>query len=78
MGFLILPIDEVDPAVHARIYEHARINQKGSVFHDAQKGQDALAAEAAIQEELSPEQKRIFRDDFVRDARPPACRPGNG
>ncbi len=38
MGFLILPIDELDPSVHARIYEHAQIMMCGRLVVAGARG----------------------------------------
>eukprot|EP01052_Picozoa_sp_SAG31_P016570 SAG31_NODE_1102_length_9897_cov_16.273015_10_plen_141_part_00 len=79
MGYLVLPIDELDPQVHARIYEHARINQKGGVFTEAQRGADADAPGSSAAQELTSAQKRSFRDDFDTVAQVrhvPTSKPG--
>ena len=66
MGYLVLNIDELEPELHARIYEYARINQKGSVFTPGQISETTAAQEALESEpELTPEQRLQFRNDFA-------------
>ena len=63
-GHLILHISEVPDEVHARIYEHARIHQKGSVFTTGQRPDEARVAEELLPE-LTQEQRTIYRQDFA-------------
>jgi hypothetical protein len=69
-GHLILHISEVPAEIHARIYEHARINQKGSVFTPGQLTAEGRMAEAALPD-LTPEQRAMFRQDFASVAQSP-------
>ena len=69
-GHLVLHISEVPDEVHARIYEHGRINQKGSVFTPGQRTKEARAADA-LMPELTHEQRATFRQDFAAVSQSP-------
>ena len=59
-GYLVLPIDEVSPGVHRRIYDHALVNQNGSVFNSNQRAEE----EPPPTKILTREQERQFASDY--------------
>lgn len=69
-GHLVLHITEVPDEVHARIYEHAYINQKGSVFTTGQRAAEARAADALLPE-LTQDQRAMLRQDFAAVSQSP-------
>lgn len=60
-GYLILHISEVPAEVHRRIYDHAFVNQGGSVFN---KGQHSSLEEMGDRAQLSPEEREQYASDF--------------
>ena len=69
-GHLVLHISELPDELHARIYEHGRINQKGSVFTPGQRTKVAPATDA-LMPELTHEQREMFRQDFAAVSQSP-------
>ena len=69
-GYVVLSIDEVDPDAHARIYEHARVNQGGSVFNGGQNQKEYNRSAGSLGE-LTEQQKQLFCEDYLRVAESP-------